>query len=108
MVYVDNDEETVDSGLTCSDMGGAHADHLSPGEQQLAQPSQTHTADTDPPHTFKDLQQPYKEDGKRYGIKRKLGGNKGWDFEQGWSENRISERTNTTLPPSPVLVNEGV
>ena len=108
MIYAEDDEETVDSGLTCSNTGGAHTDHRSSGELPLPQPSQTHTADTDPPNTFEDIQQPYKEDGKRYSIDGKLGGNEGWEFEQGWSENRITKHTNTTLPPSPVLVKEGV
>ena len=85
MVYAEDNEETVDSGLMCSNMGGAHANHRSPGEPSLGQPSQTNTANTDPPYTFEDLQQPYKKDGKRYSIYGKLDSNEGWEFEQGWS-----------------------
>ena len=113
IIYTKDDGETVDSGMTCSNMGVAHNkflryDHLSPGELPLAQPSQTYNYDTGLTNTFEEPQKTYSNNGKRYSINVKLGTNKGWEFQQGWSENRIANRTNTTLPPSPVLVKEGV
>ena len=98
--------------MTCSDMGGAHnkplrANHLSPGEPPLSRPSQTNDSNTGLTNAFEEPQKTYSANGKRYSINGKLGANNGWKLQQGWSEGRIANRTNTTLTPSPLLVKQG-
>ena len=77
------------------------ADHLIPGAPPLDQPSHTNNSDTGLNHTEEENQ-------KTYGISGKLGANDGWEFQQGCSGYRITNRTTTTLTPSPVWVKEVV
>ena len=80
MIYTEEDDETVGSGMTCSEMGCAHNeplgdDHLSPGAPPLAQPSQTNDSDTGVTHREEEPQKTYSINGKRYVINVKLGAN---------------------------------
>ena len=88
IIYTKEDKEAVESGMTCSDMGGTHneplrADHLSPGAPPLAQPSQTNDSNTGLTNTFEEPQKTYIINGKKYGINGKLSANDGWEFQKG-------------------------
>ena len=57
MIYIEEeDDETVDSGMTSSEMGCTHDEtlrdeHLGPGAPPLTQPSQTNDSNTSLNHT---------------------------------------------------------
>ena len=82
MIYREEDDKKVNSGMTISDMECTHdeaprSDHLSPGAPPLAQPSQSNGSGNSLDHTEVETQ-------KTYGINGKIGANYGWEFQRGW------------------------
>ena len=101
MIYID-DGATVNSIKTCSDTESADADHSDEEEPPLGQPSHTYTDGGEQTSSAKDTQDQMTEN--YFCTQGRTGSNDGWEFKEGWSKERITEKMATSQIPQPVLV----